>query len=273
MSSGKVIDGKLAVRDGQLACNCCGEIDDDLPDWVDPDPPGGGPNGPRPPTNPDGDPNCCNLFGAVCTTLGDDKVLLRAFVDFEFKTRFTYPDSEPASGVIHESENAFSMWLTDNEGNCSGSVQLNETLPTPFVLPDGTSGTKFVGLRLNNTQWNSRRGLWPQSPSIGINMILDNLPPAPSDRVTWNLARRAGTSNFSPLPDRVRYDRNQGGTIEEINPGSTSPSGPCANRLVGSVSHTFANGVLLNPTALAVEHTITMQLYAFAAYVTPCETV
>jgi hypothetical protein len=70
----KIQDGKLVVKDGKAACECCEGGGDD--DWVDEIEPGfPGPNGPGPGPDPD-DPDCCDCDPEVnptgCTNCWDD---------------------------------------------------------------------------------------------------------------------------------------------------------------------------------------------------------
>lgn len=273
MSVGRVINGSLAVRNGKLACSCCGDDGGGgPPPWRPPGgPPDGGPDGPDGPTDPNADPNCCNLFGATCTTLGDDLVYLGSYITGSYTSRYSYANG-PIAGEIKTSQGEWGFWETEQENTCTASTNRQVDFPVSYIGEDGSEATKTGNVRVTNLSWRYDRAFYGAFPLNSLVYSIDNLPPGPADRVTWRLVRRSNTGVPIILAeDQIVYDRNAN-IIEEFSPGSTHPTGTCRNLLVGEFQYTFVNGSLGSTVSDAVEHDILMRVYAYAARVVPCPT-
>lgn len=283
MSFGKVINGRLAVRDGRLACDCCGDGGggDDLPDWVDPDGPGG-PGGPEPPSNPDGNPRCCS-GDTICTATDDEPLLLGILITGSISNQYSYGSGPNAGSVFNYSADFREVFFQETSGSACG-VQLSPqfTVTVPYRSSSSvTPADSLIGIRANGVQWDRNRGFYGQSSDafpagifsgIDLEVGLGGSPIRGTRGAGYNfrytLCRSLSPSlPINPIDDAFRLSQFPFDTLEEGNEPPNGPDGVCLNRVVFEYSNTFDVN-----TAGGDTNTIDI-LYRFYAYVgriTPC---
>lgn len=298
MSTGKIINSKLAVRDGRLACDCCGSGPDDPdPPWVCPDcPDWPGPGGPDPPSNPNGDPRCCT-GQTICSATDDEPLYLGVRLTGSIKNTYTY-GTGPNAGVERVYEADWNEVFTQQSSGSSCEIADSDSLTfsVPFWSRNGTSPRqRDITMRYSRLRWDRRRGFYGSLSDDGNDLPSGGSAGDTSSgiRLTASPLRAATDINgldFAaficrsddepgdifpsippiPRPNLYTVQTGVGGVpIDEGVSGQTSPSGACLDKVIYEFDQTIEN---TNGNGDVDSIELRFRFYCFVAFLEPCST-
>jgi hypothetical protein len=279
----KIQDGKLVVKDGKAACECCGGSPDELPPWVpDPDDPiwGGGPGGPVPPSG--GTPRCCG-GNTICSPVNTEPLLLRYFMTGEIAAEYSY-NFGPNAGRVFDYTGEWAVLVDELSESCAVSKTTNIEIRVPHVSQNGDPNNPFmarVDIKALNIRWHPPRGFFgsgAENPMFfglsGISYVVDLIRGhvGPGFTITFDFCRSFFPAlPITAAPDRVIWIRqpDQSNPIRFFELPATTPTGVCLNQVVAEYTDTYTYTNSGGSTTI----TVTMRLYAFVSGLTPCLTV
>lgn len=287
MSVGRVIDGKLAVRDGRLACDCCGDGDDTTPPWVCPDcPDWGGPGGPQRPTNPDGVPRCCT-GNTICSPNDSEKIYLGIRITGTIANTYTYA-SGPNAGIPFNYSSDFNRVFTleSNDTACDITLSPSFFVTVPFRLQDSTEPIdRNIGIAAFGAVWNRERGFFGNNTDSGddpdgnigsgiaVNIGTSGAPGGPirgTRNSGYRFDLRVCRSDFPLLPITARPDTfrilSLATTLDSGTRTASTPIGVCLNRVITEYSNTFE----LSSGSGTDNVEVLYRFYCFASRIAPC---
>lgn len=212
-----VANGSILTRDGALRCGCCGGGGDDPP-WVCPDCfPGGGPDGPGPPNNPDGTPRCC-VGDTICSAVDDEPLFLGFQLNGSIGNRYTY-GSGPNAGQTFEYSADWNEVFVEESGSAACSVTNAGfvNLTVPYVSENGdpsNPGNVTIQVRADRVTWNRNRGFFGDSADNGDDPVANT-----SSGIRLTVGSGAGP---------IRGTNNNGYSLENWVCRSRPPLAPIA---------------------------------------------
>ena len=290
MSTGKIINGKFAVRDGRLACDCCGggPPDPDIPDWVDPNGPGG-PGGPGGPTNPNGNPRCCS-GNTICSANDTEPIEMGIRITGTVANNYTY-GSGINQGVPFSYTATFNEVFIYQSAENACDMQENPRLSVtvPYRSRNSTSPVdRNIGIRAVSVRWNRERGFYgdqsdfgndPTSDiSSGINLEVGSafagggaILGTGGTGYGFNLrvCRSEAPTTPAPVtsrPDTFRLSIPPFVTLDSGTRAATEPDLACLNRVISEYDQTFDVTSGSDVNSIRIQY----RFYAVVRRVAPC---
>lgn len=278
----KIQAGKLVVKDGRAACDCCGDLPpDELPPWVpDPDDPiwGGGPSGPVPPSG--GTPRCCG-GNTICSPVNTQPLLLRYFVAGEISAEYSYATG-PNAGQVFSYNGDWEELFDDSSSGCDIGDNAAIEIEVPYVSSNGNPNSPVlrpINISISRMRWNRERGFFGDNaddpmfaPFSGIRYTVDNIRGHVNAGHTLVYQFCRSAVPFIPITaavDKADWVRQPFTTIETREPGTTTPTGVCLNQVIADYTDSYTDTTSGGTTTIDV----TMRIYAFVSGLTPCLTV
>jgi hypothetical protein len=288
----KIQDGKLVVKDGKAACECCEGDPVDLPPWVCPECPdwGGGPGGPVPPTNPSGTPRCC-AGDTICTPTDDEPIYLGIRITGTISNTYTYA-SGPNAGTPFNYSADFNEVFTyqTNSFGCQIVESPSLFVTVPFRTFSSVSPVdRKIGIGAVRVRWDRERGFFGETRDIGDDPFVNTFSGISLKVGTGggstggpirgtvgggynfkiNVCRSDQTPGITPRPDIFSISSFPAIPLEGGTRAATTPSGVCLNRVITEYSNTFN----LTGGSGTDDIEILYRFYAFAGYLARCEPI
>jgi hypothetical protein len=290
LSVGRVINGRLAVRDGRLACDCCGGDGggDDIPDWVDPNEPGG-PGGPGGPTDPGGDPRCCS-GDTLCSANDDERIEMGIRIVGTVANDYSYGSGINQGVPFSYSADFNEVFLYQSATNaCQMSESPRLSVTVPYRSRSSTSPVdRNIGIQAVPVRWNRERGFYGDQSDTG-DSVISNINSGINLAVGSTFASGGAIRGTNPLgytfnlrvcrsdsptttapvtsrPDTFRLSQPPVTTLNEGTRSATKPNLFCLNRVISDYDETFDVVSGGDTNSIRIQY----RFYAVVRRVAPC---